>query len=202
MQAYYFIQRKKVKVKKFVHSLRFKLIAIVFIIFLVSNTVIVSTALKLSDNSTRESVESFLYTVTNSKSGRVIDSTELEDVLNQKDISSDAEGELAEIIDQMLKQNIDCVSFRSPKYKEKMIASYRPIPGTVWAIIGMAEGNKAILEEVKNLQDATGVMQNSMDEMAHGARKINETGSALMEIASQMQASIEEIGGQIDKFKV
>ena len=66
----------------------------------------------------------------------------------------------------------------------------------------MAEGNKAILEEVRNLQDATGVMQDSMREMSIGAQKINETGEALRVIAGQLSSSIGEIGGQIDQFKV
>ena len=66
----------------------------------------------------------------------------------------------------------------------------------------MSEGNKAILEEVRNLQDATGVMQDSMNEMRVGARKINETGEALRGIANQMEDSIQEIGGQIDQFRV
>ncbi|MBQ4377673.1 MAG: HAMP domain-containing protein [Treponema sp.] len=66
----------------------------------------------------------------------------------------------------------------------------------------MAEGNKAILEEVRNLQDATGVMQDSMKEMSVGAQKINETGEALRVIAGQLRSSIDEIGEQIDQFKV
>ncbi|WP_407425502.1 methyl-accepting chemotaxis protein [Treponema sp.] len=66
----------------------------------------------------------------------------------------------------------------------------------------MAEGNKAILEEVRNLQDATGVMQDSMQEMSVGAQKINETGEALRIIATQLSDSINEIGSQIDQFKV
>ena len=66
----------------------------------------------------------------------------------------------------------------------------------------MMEGNKAILSEVRNLQDATAVMQSSMEEMSTGARKINETGEMLKGIARQVQDSIMEIGGQIDKFTV
>lgn len=66
----------------------------------------------------------------------------------------------------------------------------------------MAEGNKAILEEVHNLQNATGVMQESMGEMSIGAKKINETGEALRSIAAELERSIEEIGTQIDQFKV
>ncbi len=66
----------------------------------------------------------------------------------------------------------------------------------------MMEGNKAILEEVRTLQDATGVMQSSMDVMQTSARKINETGAALRGIANNMKNSIENIGSQIDQFKV
>lgn len=42
----------------------------------------------------------------------------------------------------------------------------------------------------------------SMDEMSIGARKINETGAALNDMAQKMEQSIGEIGGQIDQFKV
>ena len=66
----------------------------------------------------------------------------------------------------------------------------------------MMEGNQAILSEVRNLQDATGVIQGSMQEMSVGARKINETGEALKGISQQVKLSIDEIGGQIDKFTV
>ena len=64
------------------------------------------------------------------------------------------------------------------------------------------EGNKAILSEVRNLQDATGAIQSSMDEMSVGARKINETGETLRGISQQVKVSINEIGSQIDKFTV
>ncbi len=66
----------------------------------------------------------------------------------------------------------------------------------------MMEGNKSILEEVHNLQNATTAIQSSMEEMTNGARKINETGVALSEISKQVKQSIDDIGGQIDKFTV
>ncbi|MCR4741896.1 MAG: HAMP domain-containing protein [Treponema sp.] len=66
----------------------------------------------------------------------------------------------------------------------------------------MAEGNKAILQEIRKLQDATDIMEDSMREMTVGAKKINETGEALRGIAAEMTGSIDEIGGQIDQFKV
>ena len=66
----------------------------------------------------------------------------------------------------------------------------------------MTEGNKAIMKEILNLQSATLEMRNSMENMAASARKIDETGSALNDITRKMGQSIDEIGAQIDQFKV
>jgi len=66
----------------------------------------------------------------------------------------------------------------------------------------MADGNKSILAEVTMLQDSTIAMKNSMEEMSVGARKINETGAALSEIAENIEQSIGEIGSQVDQFRV
>ena len=66
----------------------------------------------------------------------------------------------------------------------------------------MSIGNKQILDEVRRLQDATLVMKNSMEEMSVGAKKINNTGAMLTEIAGKMKTSINQIGSQIDQFKV
>ena len=66
----------------------------------------------------------------------------------------------------------------------------------------MSEGNRQILSEIKNLQDATDVMKLSMEEMSAGAKKINETGVVLSDISAAMKDSIEKIGREIDQFKV
>ena len=66
----------------------------------------------------------------------------------------------------------------------------------------MQEGNKMILQEVQSLQNASLAMGQSMEEMSVGARKINETGVALSDVAEQMKHSILKIGTQVDKFKV
>ena len=66
----------------------------------------------------------------------------------------------------------------------------------------MSAGNKAILEEVKRLQDATMIMKDGVDEMKIGATKVSESGTTLTEISSKVKDSIEEIGGQIKQFKV
>ena len=66
----------------------------------------------------------------------------------------------------------------------------------------MSQGNKQILEEVRRLKDATGVMKDSVMLMSDSAMKIRETGSALDAISEKMKSSIEQIGTQIDNFRV
>ena len=45
-------------------------------------------------------------------------------------------------------------------------------------------------------------MNRSMDNMASGARKINETGSELVTISSKLKNAIDGIGEQINQFQV
>jgi methyl-accepting chemotaxis protein len=59
-----------------------------------------------------------------------------------------------------------------------------------------------ILSEVTNLQNATMAMNESMEEMSVGARKINETGATLSDISGKVKDSINQIGEQVDKFRV
>ena len=66
----------------------------------------------------------------------------------------------------------------------------------------MSEGNKQILEEVRRLKDATGVMKDSVMLMSSSAIKIRETGSELDSISDKMKQSINQIGNQIDNFQV
>ncbi len=66
----------------------------------------------------------------------------------------------------------------------------------------MQSGNQLILQEVQLLQDSTMNMTRGMEEMDVGARKINETGVALSDVAGQINSSINKIGEQVDLFKV
>ncbi len=59
----------------------------------------------------------------------------------------------------------------------------------------MAEGNKVILEEVRVLQDTTGEMKSSMEEMSDGALKINETEQSLELISRHMKDTLFFISG-------
>ncbi len=66
----------------------------------------------------------------------------------------------------------------------------------------MSAGNKAILEEVRLLKEATAAMMDSVSEMSAGAERIRKTGEALDDVSSQMNGSIEQIGSEIDTFRV
>ncbi|MBQ4379052.1 MAG: methyl-accepting chemotaxis protein [Treponema sp.] len=66
----------------------------------------------------------------------------------------------------------------------------------------MSEGNQAILEEVKVLQEATVAIKDSIERMYEGASQIIKNGNTLTEISGSMEQSINQIGGQIDLFKV
>ena len=66
----------------------------------------------------------------------------------------------------------------------------------------MLEGGRAIIGEMKALQDETSSMMQGMEEMSQSARKISETGKALSEISALMDDSISGIGAQVDKFRV
>ena len=58
------------------------------------------------------------------------------------------------------------------------------------------------LEEVKELQNATLSMKDSMEKMRKDAGLINESGTALTEVSSKMKESINDIALQIDQFQI
>jgi methyl-accepting chemotaxis protein len=66
----------------------------------------------------------------------------------------------------------------------------------------MAEGNKSILDEVRNLQESTFSMKDGIDEMSIGAKKINENGAVLSEISSHMREAIQVLDTEVNLFKV
>lgn len=66
----------------------------------------------------------------------------------------------------------------------------------------MAAGNKSILDDVKLLQDSTTMIKSSMSEISVGAEEINKTGARLFTLSREVKTSIEQIGKEIDLFKV
>ena len=66
----------------------------------------------------------------------------------------------------------------------------------------MTADSRIIMDQVVTLQEKTRTMQSSMDEMSSSASKMNLTSDALSEISELMEGSIEEIGKQVDQFKI
>ena len=66
----------------------------------------------------------------------------------------------------------------------------------------MAVKSSAVVNDMAALKETTEDMGVSMDEMAVGAQKINETGATLNEISHTVKSTIDKIGAQVDLFKV
>ncbi|MBQ2530102.1 MAG: methyl-accepting chemotaxis protein, partial [Treponema sp.] len=68
--------------------------------------------------------------------------------------------------------------------------------------VEMRDGNTQMLRIVHNLQDATDLINRSMDDMSSGAKTISESESSLKYISSKMKGAIDDIGNQINQFTV
>ena len=66
----------------------------------------------------------------------------------------------------------------------------------------MTEGNKVIVQEMGNLKDSTELISQNMMEMSSGTQQINDSGTALNDVADNVKAAIEKISVQINEFKV
>jgi len=66
----------------------------------------------------------------------------------------------------------------------------------------MSVGTKAILDEVQVLESNSQDLKNAMAEMSSGAQQIERAGTELNTLTANVATSIEEIGGQVDLFKV
>ncbi len=155
---------------------------------------------KLSEDSGSQSqtIGNQLSKITDTISSIVNASQVATDALNEVSAGINSTTNLVrEITNAMLEQNegskqiVSALNSMNDTSNEVRTSSYE-----------MAEGNKAILAEIKTLQDATFQIKDGMGEMAAGARKINETGAALSELSNQMKVSIQQIGDQVDQFKV
>ncbi len=89
------------------------------------------------------------------------------------------------------KQILDSVRIMNDSTSEVKTASHE-----------MKEGNAMILKEIQNLQNTTLVIKESMNEMSTGARSMNKTSAQLSEISTKVHNSIQQIGDEINQFKV
>ncbi|MCR5763112.1 MAG: methyl-accepting chemotaxis protein [Treponema sp.] len=66
----------------------------------------------------------------------------------------------------------------------------------------MDEDNKAAIEQVTKLRQATNDIMRDMNGVSDGTRKIGDTGNSLGNMVEEVKGSISKIGNQIDQFKV
>ncbi|MBP5463683.1 MAG: methyl-accepting chemotaxis protein [Treponema sp.] len=66
----------------------------------------------------------------------------------------------------------------------------------------MESDNKAAMEQVALLRQATNGLMKDMNGVSEGTRKISDTGNSLSAMVDEVKSSIAKIGGQIDQFKV
>lgn len=68
--------------------------------------------------------------------------------------------------------------------------------------VEIAKSNERIMQQIQNLQVITKEITQNMEEMDIGTKRINDSGMELETVSKQMAKSIDDIGSQIDKFKV
>lgn len=70
------------------------------------------------------------------------------------------------------------------------------------AAIEMTTGSSAILKEVKNLEKESSSIKNGMSEMSIGAKKINDTGTTLMNLTTDLDNAMYAINEELEHFKI
>ena len=132
----------------------------------------------------------------------------IEEIVSISKIASDAFGEVSSEISNTsnLVREISSAMLEQNEGSKQISVALNAMNDTSnevkTASVEMSEGNKAILDEIKSLQESTFEIKDEMTEMSNGARKINETGSVLGELSEQMKGAIQQIGDEVDKFKV
>ncbi|MCR4790512.1 MAG: HAMP domain-containing protein, partial [Treponemataceae bacterium] len=70
------------------------------------------------------------------KSGHTIASNYFEDVLRFQSVKDDSDENVRPVLERMMKKEIGSDVFVNPENGMKMIAAFRPVPGTDWAVFG------------------------------------------------------------------
>jgi len=66
----------------------------------------------------------------------------------------------------------------------------------------MLSGSKEVIHEGKNLEQATGEITSGVNNMTAGAEQVNEKVSRINELSRKNQRSIDQLVGEVSKFKV
>jgi methyl-accepting chemotaxis protein len=77
--------------------------------------------------------------VVNRNTGHIIASPDISDVESGLDIRSQSNEEFKPVIEKLLSKEIGSHLFFDPKANAKMIAAFRPVPGTDWSVLGVCD---------------------------------------------------------------
>ncbi|MBP5283442.1 MAG: Cache 3/Cache 2 fusion domain-containing protein, partial [Treponema sp.] len=75
--------------------------------------------------------------VVSRKTGNTIASTNFENVENSQNVTEDADENIAPILQKVMEGETGSDAFVNPADGMKMIAAYRPVPGTDWSVLGV-----------------------------------------------------------------
>ncbi len=154
---------------------------------------------KLSQNSTKQS-----QTISEQ-----IDNIEktIEEVVS----ASKATGKVIKNVSEKIQQTSDIVKGLNVSMQEQQSGT-KQILGSLSTMEQDTKSVDNVAEQMKNVKNnlvaniselvtSTDIMKTSIDEMSTGAKTINEAGSRLSNISSQMRDSVQTIGTQINQFK-
>ena len=95
--------------------------------------------------------------VVNRKTGHTVASSVFEEVTNFQNVQGDAGDEIRPILEKMLDGEIGNDTFVNPSNNAKMLAAYRPVPGTDWAVLG-ACGYSDFYGGLTRMETITGIL--------------------------------------------
>lgn len=75
--------------------------------------------------------------VVSRKSGHTVASTVFDNVLTFQDVNADSDENIKPILQKLMSNEIGNEPFVNPADGMKMIAAYRPVPGTDWSVLGV-----------------------------------------------------------------
>ena len=75
--------------------------------------------------------------VVSRKTGRTVASTDFQQVLAFQDVNQDSDENIRPILMKLMASELGNEAFVNPANGAKMIAAYRPVPGTDWSVLGV-----------------------------------------------------------------
>ena len=137
--------------------------------------------------------------VVSRKSGHTIASTVFENVLEFQDVNEDADEGIKPILAKMMASEVGSESFVNPANNMKMLAAYRPVPGTDWSVLGVC-GYDDFYHELTRMRSVIGILAIVMLIIAFMA--VGATMSISLKPLKNVKSAVEDVAsGDADLTK-